>query len=331
MLKHIVILLFLSFSYLSCTKKENKNSIWIYTSLYKDTISEIQPQLEKEFPEIKFNFYQAGSEDVAAKVQAEELSGNVQADVLVFSDRFWFEERSQQGKLLHYKPVNSVNVADIYKQAEGAYTAVSFPIMVMAYNSESIPEKEAPKSFKELTDAKWKGKLSIGSPLASGTVFTTVSFLIKSYGWDYFKDLRKNDLMAEGGNSGVMRRLQSKERPVGILLLENILRLSNSDPRIKTIFPSDGAIIQSNVLGIIKKQTDQTNAKKIADWFFSKKGQEAVAKAFMYPAVPGNAGPVGAPEFSEILKTSPAWTKDFLKEAMQSREKTKDEFAKIIF
>jgi len=315
----------------SCTKKSADQTVWIYTSLYKDTVTDIQPQLEKEFPGVKFNFYQAGSEDVAAKVQAEDMAGKIQADVLVFSDRFWFEGMAAQGKLLNYKPTHSDKVADTFKQADGAFTTVSYPIMVLAYNSEVIPEKDAPKSFKELTQAKWKGKVSTGSPLASGTAFTTVAFLTKSYGWDYFKDLRKNDLIAEGGNSGVVRRLQSKERPVGIVLLENVLRLTTTDPRIKQNLPDDGAIVQSNVLAIVKKDGEQTLAKKVADWFFAQKGQEAMAKSFMYPSVPGNAGPTGAPEFSVVMKSAPAWSKDFVKETMQSREKIKDEFSKIVF
>lgn len=315
----------------ACTKKETGKTVWIYTSLYKDTVADIQPQLEKDFPEIKFNFYQAGSEDVAAKVQAEELSGKVQADILIFSDRFWFEERAAQGKFLAYKPAFSEKVPDTSKHRDGAYTTVSYPVMVLSYNSQAISEKEAPKSFKELTDAKWKGKISFGSPLASGTSFTTVAFLVKSYGWDYFKNLRKNDLIAEGGNSGVVRRLQSQERPVGIVLMENILRLITADPRIKFVIPKDGAIMQSNVLAIIKKDSDQTVQKKIADWFFSAQGQQAMARSFMYPSVPGNAGPTGAPELASLLKTAPRWSDQFIKETMQSREKIKDDFAKIVF
>ncbi len=329
---NIAITLVLSvFALISCTKKSADQTVWIYTSLYKDTVADIQPQLEKEFPGVKFNFYQAGSEDVAAKVQAEDMAGNIQADVLIFSDRFWFEGMATQGKLLNYKPVNSEKVADTFKNSDGAFTTVSYPIMILAYNSEAITEKEAPKSFKDLTNSKWKGKVSTGSPLASGTTFTTVAFLSKSYGWDYFKDLRKNDLIAEGGNSGVVRRLQSKERPVGIVLLENVLRLTTTDPRIKHSLPEDGAIIQSNVLAIVKKDGEQTIAKKVADWFFAQKGQEAMAKSFMYPSIPGHAGPVGAPELSVVMKSAPAWSKDFVKETMLSREKIKDEFSKIVF
>ncbi|RPJ78149.1 MAG: extracellular solute-binding protein, partial [Alphaproteobacteria bacterium] len=180
-------------------------------------------------------------------------------------------------------------------------------------------------------DPKWKDKVSSGSPLASGTSFTTVAFLSKKYGWDYFSALRQNNFIAEGGNSGVIRRLQSKERPVGIVLLENLLRLTESDPRIKLIVPQDGAIMQANVLAIVKKDGEQQAAKKIADWMFAKSGQEAMVQSFMYATMPGYADPKGAPALNELLKNAMPWSAEFIMEIMQSREKIKDQFSKIVF
>lgn len=324
--------LFAAFTlFTGCTKKDEKQKLWIYTSLYKDTIADLEPRLEKMFPDIDVQFYQAGSEEVAAKVQAEALAGQIQADVLISSDRFWYEELASKSKLLSYKPGPSEKVEAFFKHADGFYTTVSFPVMVIAYNSEAVKPEEAPKSFKDLADPKWKDKVSIGSPLASGTSFTTVAFLIKKYGWEYFSSLRKNNLIAEGGNSGVVRRLQSKERPVGIVLMENILRLATSDPRIKFIVPADGAVIQANVLALVKKEGAQDAAKKVADWMFSDEGQQVMARSFMYPSVIGQKAPEGAPELALIEKTAQPWTRDFIESTMKEREQIKDQFSKIIF
>lgn len=245
----------------ACTKKEEKQKMWIYTSLYKDTIADIQPKLTAQFPDVDFQFYQAGSEEVAAKVQTEALAGGIQADILISSDRFWYEEMASKSNLMTYRPSNADKVDDFFKHPDGYYTTLSYPVMVIAYNTDSVKEADAPKTFKELTDAKWKDKVSVGSPLASGTSFTTVAFLVKKYGWEYFTQLKKNNLIAEGGNSGVIRRLQSKERPVGIVLMENVLRLTATDPRIKFVIPEDGAVVQSNVLAIVNKKSDES-AKK---------------------------------------------------------------------
>jgi iron(III) transport system substrate-binding protein len=330
-MKKLLLLISLVLVTASCTKKDEKTKVWIYTSLYKDTIADIQPKLAAKFPSVDLQFYQAGSEEVAAKVQAEALAGKIQADILISSDRFWYEDLATKGSLVNYKPVQTEKVADFFKHPEGFYSTLSFPVMVIAYNSEVVKEADAPKTFKELADPKWKDKVSSGSPLASGTNFTTVAFLAKKYGWDYYTAMRKNNLIAEGGNSGVVRRLQSKERPVGIILMENILRLTESDKRIKFIIPEDGAVIQSNVLALVKKENSSEDIKKIADWMFSSEGQQAMARSFMYPSVTGEAAPVGAPEFAKLQATAQPWTREFIGETMKSREQIKDQFSKIIF
>jgi iron(III) transport system substrate-binding protein len=316
---------------LSCAKKDTKETVWIYTSLYKDTVSEIKTKLEKDFPNIDVQFYQAGSEEVAAKVQAESLAGKVQADILISSDRFWYEDMAANGKLLSYRPANTEKVPDAFKNPNAFYSTLSYPVMVIAYNAEAVKESEIPKSFRELSEPKWKDKVSSGSPLASGTTFTTVAFLAEKYGWEYFNLLRKNNMIAEGGNSGVIRRLQSKERPVGIVLLENILRLTKTDPRIKYVIPTDGAILQSNVLAIVKKEGEQTSAKKIADWMFGQTGQQEMLRSFMYSGVAGYSHPEGAPAFELIQKSDFLWSEDFLTKTMKAREQIKDQFSKIMF
>ncbi|MCB0348603.1 MAG: extracellular solute-binding protein, partial [Bdellovibrionales bacterium] len=180
-------------SLVSCKKEVNENEVWIYGSIYKDTIADIEPQLKEKFPDLDFHFYQAGSEEIATKVNAEILAGGTKADILIFSDRFWYEEAIEQGLLHKYVPKNVDKVPEFLKNTDGYYSAVSIPLMVMIYNSDAISDKDAPKTFKEMADPKWKGKFATGSPLASGTNFTTVAFLQKEYGWDYFKALRKND------------------------------------------------------------------------------------------------------------------------------------------
>lgn len=315
---------------LGCTKKDSgKNEVWIYTSLYKDTIAEMQPMLEKQFPDIKVNFFQAGSEEVASKISAEELAGGTKADVVIASDRFWYEEMAEQGKFHPYKPEGSDPVSETLKHPQSFYTTVSFPVMVMIYNTQAV--KDAPKTFKEMGDPKWKGKFTTGSPLASGTNFTTVAFLKEKYGWDYFKALRKNDTISEGGNSSVIRRVQTKERPVGWVLLENVLRFQDTDKNMKIIYPDDGSILQLNILAITKKNTPRESAQKIADWMFSKQGQETMIHSYMYSVLPDFDVPRGAPPFKKILEKSHPWSQELLTKLMKEREVIKEQFTKIMF
>src|SRR3989338_8236695 len=84
---------------IGCVKKETGKTIWIYTSVYKDVVSELTPIFEKKFPGVNFEWYQAGSETVAARVNAELATGRSKADLILTSDPFWYRELAERGHL----------------------------------------------------------------------------------------------------------------------------------------------------------------------------------------------------------------------------------------
>jgi iron(III) transport system substrate-binding protein len=331
----ITFILIINFSSCKTEKKSDSaakvEEVWIYTSMYKDTIADISPQIEKDFPGVKFHWFQAGSEDIATKVNAEILAGGTKADLLISSDRFWYEEMANLGKLHADKSSLGSTMDAQLRHPNGMYHTLSIPVMVMAYNNESMTKEEAPRTFKEMSDTKWNGKFTTGSPLASGTNFTTMAMLQSHYGWDYFKKLKANKTIAQGGNSAVLRRVQSKERPVGWVLLENLLRFKNKDKRLEIIFPEDGSVIHGNIMAITKKPNSRTTTEKVVEWLFSQKGQEAMTRSYMYSPLKNIAPPVGAPTLSTILKNSFPWTPEFLKQVTETRAELKEKYTEIMF
>jgi len=312
----------------SCSKS-NKNEFWIYTSLYKDTIKDLSPILHKKFPNITFKWYQAGSEDISTKVNAEILTDNIKANLLMSADRFWYHELGNLEKLLPYKSSYATKVPKEYIDLNFNYINVSFPIMVMAYNSELT--KSPPKSFKDLAKQKWKNKITSGSPLSSGTNFTTMAMLQNSYGWDYIKKLKSNNIISQGGNSSVIRRLQNGQRAVGWVLLENLLRIVKKDKRIKIIYPEDGVIMQTNIMAIPKQSSNIELSKKIYDWFFSDQAQKIIVKSHMYPIFNHIKGPIPEKPLKYFLDNSFAWDKFTVEKISNSRMEIKEKYTEIMF
>lgn len=329
MLRSLLVLMVLFV--LSCNKQDEKKEIWIYTSLYKDTIADMNPRLEKAFPNIKINWYQAGSEEIAAKINTELIAGVPKADILISSERFWYQELSDSGKLVSWKPTQYKNFESEYQNEVGTFHIVSVPIMTIVYNNEAINEADAPKSFKDFTNSKYKGLLNGGSPLASGTAFTTILALQQKYGWEYFHELKKNGFLFDGGNSAVIKRIQTKERPIGFVLLENVLRFQNEDKRLKIIYPEDGVVTQFNTMGIPKKDGPMEDTLKLADWFFTKDGQEAMTRSFMHSPIKNFPPPVGAPALAELKVKAFPWTEDLIKTLTDKRFDIKETYVEIMF
>ena len=186
----------------ACSKK-SKKELWVYTSMYKDMIELMKDDVQKEFPEVRIQWFASGSEKVSAKINAELEAKNLQADILMTSDPFFYIELKNKGLLTPYESPNSKNVPPALKDSEHYFATQRVPVVVMAYNRNVLKPHEIPKTFKELTEEKWKGKVMMGSPLESGTTFTAVAALNAKYGWDFFKKLRANNAVSSGGNSTV--------------------------------------------------------------------------------------------------------------------------------
>jgi iron(III) transport system substrate-binding protein len=322
--------LLLFFLLWSC-QSQDEREIWIYTSLYKDTIADISPRLEKAFPGVKINWYQAGSEEIAAKVNTELIAGVPKADILISSERFWYQELADSGRLAAWKPSQYESFREEYQYPDGFFHIVSVPIMVLAYNSDAMNKADAPKSFRDLTLPKYKNLATGGSPLASGTAFTTVLALHQKYGWSYFHELRKNGFLFDGGNSAVLKRIQTKERPVGFVLLENILRFQHDDPRLKIIYPEDFVVTQFNTMGIPKKKNQRDIVFKIAEWFFTSDGQGAMTRSFMHSPLKDFPPPVGARSLSELKAKAFPWTPELIHELTDKRFEIKENYVEIMF
>jgi len=281
----LLIPLLLSSFILGCTKKEGtvegkkKKEIWVYTSIYENVIDQLNPILKRELPDIEVKWFAAGSEKVLAKVNAEIAADQLKADLIMTSDPFWYEKLARDGLLLAYDSPAIKGISPDFKNRDNLWVTVRIPVMVISYNKDVITDNNAPKSFKELADPKWKGKVALGSPLESGTNFTAVANLSKKYGWDYFKELRKNDTFSSGGNSTVRQKMESKEYPIGVILLENILQAQKGGSPIRAVYPVDGAVLVPSPIAIFKRTKEPEAAKKFYDFMFSQAGQYAITLA----------------------------------------------------
>lgn len=64
----------------------------------KTLLPRLHPNSKKAFPHLKIHWFQAGSEDIATKINTELMAGEAKADLLISSERFWYQELHDNGK-----------------------------------------------------------------------------------------------------------------------------------------------------------------------------------------------------------------------------------------
>lgn len=308
-----------------------QGEVWIYTSIYQSVIEELGPLLEKELPGVKVQWYRAGSEKVATRLSTELRAGGSQADLVLISDPFWYAHLKEEGKLAQHVNVDMLALPRDYLDTEGYYATCRVSTMVIAYHPEMITEQEVPQTFQALIDPKYKDKVTLGDPLSSGTHFTTTAFLSRRYGWSFYETLRQQGALASGGNSSVLRRIEGREYPIGVVLLENVLANQAQNSPVRYVLPKDGVITIPGYASLLSGSDNPQAARAVYDLIMSRPGQEAMARGQMHSANPAVAPPKGAPPFEEMVQGGGfAWSPQVIQEVKEQSSQIKTRFDEIM-
>lgn len=302
--------------------------VWVYTSMYQSVIDDLTPRLAEAYPEVTIKWFQAGSEKVAQRTEAEWSAGGTRACLLMTSDPFWYAGLREQGRLQRHLPPTALRVDRSLVDIDGYWLTARISLMVMARNETAVPAERAPGRIGDLAAPEWKDRFSMGDPLSSGTMFTTVAFLQDDPGWTLLERMRDNGLIAAGGNSSVITRIETGEREIGVVLLENVLKASTKNSPAKPIFPADGAIVVPGPIALTADCPNPRAARAVYDFLMSEPGQRAMVAGNMYAALPDLPPPEGAPALDSIAVR--AWRPGLLEEIRGARGEIKERWARLV-
>lgn len=286
------------------TSGKVSGKLMIYTSIYPDIIKQVEPELKKAFPDLTIEWFQSGTEKVVAKLAGEIEANKIAADVLMVADPSYYIFLKDKDLLMSYKAKDFDKVAVDKDEKDFTYTGVRISNVVLAYNTKLVKADEAPKSFKELTDPKWKGQVVIVDPTQSGTALNSTYALSKKYGWEFFEQLKANGAVVGGGNSAVEKKLITGEFKVAMILEENILKVKDKGEPVDLAYPTDGVIVIPSPIGIFKSTQNPDAAKAVTDWWLSEAGQKAVVSGWMHSVRTDVASPKGAKPLAEFAPGS---------------------------
>src|SRR6516164_4039235 len=152
---------------LAAAEKEGK-VIW-YSSVDVKVAEGIKKAFMSQYPEIDVDVERSGSERVFQRINQEYQANIHNVDVVNSSDASHFLFWKQQKWLAPHTPPDVKRFPAQYKDPEGYYATWRATLSVMGYNTKLVDAKDAPTSYADLLDPKWKGKLVKSHPGYSGT------------------------------------------------------------------------------------------------------------------------------------------------------------------
>ena len=227
----------------------------------------------------------AGSGVVIKRVETEKE--RPQGDIVWGISRSLLQTNAQHFDSYTSQHKNAVPAE--FRDPQDRWIGTNLHLLVVLQNTKSVPDAQGPKSWEDLTNAKWKGNVAFTDPANSGSAYSNVTLLVDMWGggntgWDKVSKLIANTKMLNR-SSLVFQGVGNGEYGLGISLEYAGYLWANNGAPVKVIYPSDGTIAQMEGVAVIKGGPNTAGARQFVDYVNRKDVREMILKeTFRRPA-----------------------------------------------
>ena len=260
---------------IEAAKKEGQ--VNYYTSTDLPVSEKLARAFEAKYPGIAVRVERTGAERVFQRI-GQEYASNIRAvDVVNSSDAAHFIVWKRDGVLLPYVPEDVATYPAEHRDVDGQFASWRVWLSIIAYNTNLVKAEEAPKSFADLLDPKWKGKIVKAHPGYSGTIMTATYQMQRDLGWTYFEQLAKQNIMQVQSSADPPKKLDLGERAVMADGNEyNVFQMKEAGRPVEPVYASEGSPLIIGPNGVFKTSPHPNAAKLFQSFCFSRDAQQLI-------------------------------------------------------
>ena len=261
---------------IEAARKEGK-VVW-YTSVDLPLAEKVAKAFEAKYAGVAVRVERSGAERVFQRI-GQEYSSNIRAvDVVNSSDAAHLIVWKRDGILQPYVPED---VAKFYppehKDPDGQFASFRVWLSVIGYNTTLVKAADAPRSFADLLDPKWVGKIVKAHPGYSGTIMTATYQMQRDLGWEFFEKLAKQRIMQVQSSADPPKKLALGERAVMADGNEyNLFQMKESNQPVEIVYPTEGAPLIIGPNAIFKAAPNPNAARLFQNFSFSPEAQQLI-------------------------------------------------------
>ena len=180
-----------------------------------------------------------------------------------------------------YTPLRAFGTAAVpaaFRGPDDLWLGVNHHLMIIMVNDKALKGMPAPRSWSELFDPRWKGKVIVADPERSGTAYAALYGINEVHGNDGLAKLAQN-VTVTPSSSAVYEAVAKGEFPVGITLETAAYEyVAGGMKDVRIVYPADGAVLLAEGMVIIKGAKHLPEAQKLYDFLASREAQEELFK-----------------------------------------------------
>lgn len=272
--------------------------------LYSSGAPAFEEPMIKKFEEkygIKVEYNRpGGGEIVIKKYETEVKAGQNLVDGMTLTDATLAVYAMKNGWLDKAKTPSADKILPQYREKEGYYFVTALIPQPIIFNTKMISPDTAPKSYQELADPKWKGKVLMGTPENAGSSVLTIAAWVDTYKWDFIEKLKQNGLAEMGKQAEAVQAVSRGEKPLVVASYSWAAQAIKQGAPLAATWP-ESLVVSRNVY-VIPKNAPHPNATRVfMDFCLTQDYQNAMVKALdLYSVVEGVQAPQGIPKISDL-------------------------------
>jgi iron(III) transport system substrate-binding protein len=239
---------------------------------------------EAKYPGIVVRVERSGAERIYQRISQEQGSGIHAVDVANSTDAAHYLDWKKNGWLAPYLPEDVAKhfPADQF-DPEGLYATSCAWLETIGYNTNLVKREDAPKSYADLLDPKWRGKIVKGHPSYSGAILTTTFLLARDLGWPYLEKLAQQKVMQVQSAGDPPKKIMLGERAVMADGNDyNLVLLKDQGKPVEVVYPIEGSPLIIVGSGIFQNAPNPNAARLFQSFFFSVEAQQMLVYEFAH-------------------------------------------------
>ena len=277
---------------LSACRRDARTPVVLYSPHGRDLLGLVERTYESKHPDVDVRWLDMGSQEVYDRVRSEKA--NPQADLWYGGPDTIFARGAREELLEPYRPSWAAAVPAEARGPRDLYFGLYRTPAVIVYNAAAVPAAEAPSDWDDVLQPRWKGRVLIRYPLASGTMRAIFGMILARSvaetgsavrGFEWLRKLDGQTREYVMNASVLVEKVARREGLVTVWDLPDVLLEMRRSKDLAYVFPVSGTPVIDDAVGLVRGARHPSQARELIEWLGSPEAQILAAEnAYRLPA-----------------------------------------------
>ena len=263
--------------------------VWYTGLIVNQIVRPLADAFARKYPGIEVRYSRASDTETAVKILNEGRAHRIQADVFDATNAIFPLLDAQL--VAAYQPKAAQHYPPELKDPNGYWTATNLYFLTVACNTNLVKPDEAPHTFADLLDAKWKGQMAWTSELAPqgppGFIHNILTVMGEANGMDYLRKFAAQEpVFVAASPRAVLDQVIAGEYKMGVMMYNHHAAISAGKGAPVQWLRIEPLVGLQSLIGILKDAPHPNAARVLEEFILSTDGQKVMADNDYLPADP---------------------------------------------